>query len=65
MSKTSGLVSRVEALERAVQSVIGAVNLLEELFEKNGFLGKQAASKKPQGAVRKKRAPVKKRVSKK
>jgi hypothetical protein len=65
MSDTPNLVARVEALEKAVQSLLGAVNLLEELFEKSGVVGSSSAStgaKAASGAAKKKRAPVKKRV---
>ncbi len=67
MSDTSGLVARVEALEKAVQSLLGAVNLLEALFEKSGIVDNGAGSGAKQAGVtpKKKRAPVKKRVSKK
>ncbi|MGC4071397.1 MAG: hypothetical protein QM760_02540 [Nibricoccus sp.] len=63
MSDTSQLVARVEALEKAVQSLLRAVNLLEKLFEQSGVAdgAKKTASK----ATKKKRAPVKKRVSRK
>ena len=65
MSKS--LVERVEALEKAVQSLLGAVNLLEKLFEKNsGLRGSGSRRKKTAEndlAKKKKRAPVTKRVS--
>jgi hypothetical protein len=71
MSDTPGLVARVEALEKAVHSLLGAVNLLEELFEKSGKSGGggktkagAGAKKAAGGAATKKHAPAKKRVGK-
>lgn len=71
MSDTPNLVARVEALEKAVQSLLGAVNLLEKLFEKSGVVagdgngrGGSTGAKKASGAAKKKRAPVKKRARK-
>ena len=71
MSDTPNLVARVEALEKAVQSLLGAVSLLEELFEKSGVVGGGGSggsagtgAKTTPGAAKKKRAPVKKRAKK-
>ncbi len=63
---SNSLDTRVEALEKAVQSLLGAVSLLEQLFERNsGMRGSRKKASGAGGEKKKKRAPDKKRVSKK
>jgi hypothetical protein len=62
MSTTPELAARVEALEKAVQSLLGAVKILETIHER-GLAG--ASQKKAGKPATKKRAPVKKRAGKK
>jgi hypothetical protein len=60
MSNTSNLAARVEALEKAVQSLLSAVKILETIHED----GLKVPSKKAGKSSEKKHAPVKKRAAK-
>ena len=60
MSDLSKLTARVEALEKAVQSLLGAVKIMETIQEG----GLKAPAKKAGKSAAKKRAPVTKRVEK-
>jgi hypothetical protein len=60
MSTLSKLTARVEALEKAVQSLLGAVKIMETIHEG----GMKAPGKKAGKSAAKKHAPVKKRVEK-
>jgi len=57
----SNLAARVEALEKAVQSLLGAVKIMETIQE-NGL---KKSGKKAGKSAAKKRAPVKKRAGEK
>ncbi|WP_138223235.1 hypothetical protein [Nibricoccus aquaticus] len=60
MSDLSKLTARVEALEKAVQSLLGAVKIMETIQE-GGLAG---PAKKTGKSAAKKRAPKTKRVEK-
>lgn len=55
MSTTPDLVARVEALEKAVQSLLGAVKILETIQENGSRKSPTKKSAKSAKALRKKR----------